>query len=119
MSPWLAYYRASYSPKQFTTSTVRVCCHGVCVLPAFSVFINSIGRGNLSIAAPLIKDELELSASQLGILPSSFFWAYGLFQILSGWLVGRFNVNWVMAIGFFFGPPLGALPGSCMDSWPC
>ena len=91
----------------------------VCVVLAFSVFINYIDRGNLSIAAPLIKDELELSASQLGILLSSFFWAYGLFQILSGWLVGRFNVNWVMAIGFFFGPPLRALPGSCMDSWPC
>src|ERR1700722_13895274 len=66
-----------------------------------SVFINYLDRGNLSIAAPMIKDELGLSASQLGILLSSFFWTYGLFQILSGWLVDRFNVNWVMAGGFF------------------
>jgi ACS family D-galactonate transporter-like MFS transporter len=70
-------------------------------LLVFSVFINYIDRGNLSIAAPLIKDELGLSASQLGILLSSFFWTYGLFQILAGWLVDRMNVNWVMAIGFF------------------
>ena len=33
-----------------------------------SVFINYIDRSNLSIAAPLIKDELHISASQLGIL---------------------------------------------------
>ncbi len=70
-------------------------------LLVFSVFINYIDRGNLSIAAPLIKDELGISASQLGILLSSFFWTYGLFQILSGGLVDRFNVNWVMGVGFF------------------
>jgi MFS transporter, ACS family, D-galactonate transporter len=73
----------------------------VLALLVFSVFINYIDRGNLSIAAPLIKDELGLSASQLGILLSSFFWTYGFFQILAGWLVDRVNVNWIMAIGFF------------------
>ena len=72
------------------------------VLLAVSVFINYIDRGNLSIAAPLLKDELRLNGTQLGILLSSFFWTYGLFQILSGWLVDRFKVGWVMAIGFFF-----------------
>src|SRR5690348_1470130 len=72
----------------------------VLALLVFSVFINYIDRGNLAIAAPLIKDELGLSASQLGILLSSFFWTYGLFQIVSGWLVDRVNVSWVMAIGF-------------------
>jgi MFS transporter, ACS family, D-galactonate transporter len=68
---------------------------------ALSVFINYIDRGNLSIAAPMLKDELGMSASQLGVLLSSFFWTYSLFLILSGWLVDRLNVSWVMAIGFF------------------
>src|SRR5713226_10188407 len=81
-------------PRSYTPSPVLL-------LLAFSVFINYVDRGNLSIAAPMLKDELGLSASQLGILLSSFFWTYGLFQILSGWLVDRFNVNWVMATGFF------------------
>src|SRR5580693_6772109 len=65
-----------------------------------SVFINYIDRGSLSIAAPALKDELHLSPSQLGILLSSFFWTYAGFQILSGWLVDRFNVNWVLGAGF-------------------
>ena len=51
----------------------------------------------------MLKDELGLSGAQLGMLLSSFFWTYGLFQILSGWLVDRFHVGWVMAIGFFCG----------------
>lgn len=73
----------------------------VLALLAFSVFINYIDRGNLSIAAPMLKDELGMSGSQLGLLLSSFFWTYALFLILSGWLVDRVSVSWVMAIGFF------------------
>jgi MFS family permease len=73
----------------------------VLILLAFSVFINYIDRGNLSIAAPLLKTELQISDSQLGLLLSAFFWTYAMFQLVSGWLVDRFNVNWVIAVGFF------------------
>jgi MFS transporter, ACS family, D-galactonate transporter len=69
------------------------------LLLALSIFINYIDRGNLSIAAPHIKDELGLSYSQLGLLFASFFWTYAIFQIVSGWLVDRFPVNWVLALG--------------------
>lgn len=40
----------------------------VLVLLAISAFINYIDRGNLSIAAPLLKDELGISPSKLGIM---------------------------------------------------
>src|SRR5215468_176455 len=73
----------------------------VLVLLAISVFINYVDRGNLSIAAPLLKGELGISASQLGVLLSAFFWTYALLQLFSGWLVDRLNVNWVFAGGFF------------------
>ena len=73
----------------------------VAALLAISTFINYIDRGSLSLAAPLLKTELQLSPWQLGILLSSFFWTYTGFQIISGWLVDRFNVNWVLASGFF------------------
>jgi ACS family D-galactonate transporter-like MFS transporter len=69
------------------------------VLLALSIFINYIDRGNLALAAPLIKDELGLSFYQIGLLLSSFFWTYAIFQIVSGWLVDRFPVNWVLALG--------------------
>jgi MFS transporter, ACS family, D-galactonate transporter len=44
----------------------------LCLL-AISILINYIDRGNLSIAAPLLKEELHVSASQLGILIAAFF----------------------------------------------
>jgi len=56
----------------------------VLVLLFLSVFINYIDRSNLSIAAPLIKDELKISASQLGVLLSAFFWTYSSCQLLAG-----------------------------------
>ena len=75
--------------------------HRVIALLALSALINYIDRGNLSIAAPLLKGELGLSFSQLGILLSSFFWTYSLFLPVSGWLADRFDAKWVMAFGFF------------------
>ena len=40
----------------------------IIALIAIAIFINYIDRGNLSIAAPLIKTELHISATQLGFL---------------------------------------------------
>ena len=72
---------------------------GVAILLSISVLINYVDRGTLSIAAPILKDDLHLSPSQLGVLLSSFFWTYAAFQIVSGWLVDRFEVNWLLALG--------------------
>lgn len=83
----------------------------VIALLALAALINYIDRGNLSMAASLLKDELGLSASQLGILLSSFFWTYSLFLPVSGWLADRFDAKWVMAFGFFLWSGATALTG--------
>jgi len=70
------------------------------ILLAICILINYVDRGNLSIAAPLLKDELGISASQLGILLAAFFWTYTAMQFVSGWLVDRFDVNLVIAAGY-------------------
>src|SRR5438034_11847577 len=72
----------------------------VLVLLAICILINYVDRGNLSIAAPLLKDELGISASQLGILLAAFFWTYTAMQFVSGWLVDRFDVNLVIGAGY-------------------
>jgi len=51
---------------QRAASSARM--NGALFLLALSVLINYIDRSNLSIAAPLIKDELGISAWQLGKL---------------------------------------------------
>ena len=73
----------------------------VLILLALSAFLNFVDRGNLSIAAPLLQDELGFAPAKLGILLSAFFWTYASFQLVSGWLVDRFEASWVIAAGFF------------------
>jgi MFS family permease len=68
-------------------------------LLALAVFINYVDRGNLATAAPLIKDEMKLSASQLGVLLSAFFWSYMPGQLLAGWLADRINAYRTLAVG--------------------
>jgi ACS family D-galactonate transporter-like MFS transporter len=71
----------------------------VLALLVISIFINYVDRGNLSIAAPLLKDELGLSAAKLGILLSAFFWSYTAVLFICGWFVDHLDVNWVLATG--------------------
>src|SRR6266700_6276493 len=70
------------------------------LLLVLSVLINYIDRCNLSIAAPILKEEVGLSASQLSILFSAFFWTYTIMQFVCGWFIDRFDVNRVLALGF-------------------
>jgi MFS transporter, ACS family, D-galactonate transporter len=88
-------------------------------LLVLSVFINYVDRGNLSIAAPMIKDELGISTSQLGLLLSAFFWTYGASQVFAGWLADRFDVNWVLAGGFFLWSAATGVRGCCTVSPRC
>jgi MFS family permease len=68
-------------------------------LLAVAVFINYVDRGNLATAAPLIKDELRFSSTQIGVLLSAFFWSYVPAQVLAGWLAERINPYRTRALG--------------------
>ena len=72
---------------------------GVILVLGLAVLLNYVDRANLAIAAPLLQDELSLSASQIGVLLSSFFWVYAPSQLLAGWLVHRFDIRVVLAAG--------------------
>ncbi|MDB5447395.1 MAG: hypothetical protein JWQ97_2712, partial [Phenylobacterium sp.] len=74
---------------------------GRLVIPllALALFVNYVDRGNLATAAPLIKDELKLNASQLGVLLSAFSWTYVAAMPLAGWLAERVGAYRTMAAG--------------------
>ena len=76
-----------------------------------AVTINYIDRGNLSIAAPLLKEEWHLSASTLGALFSAFFWSYTALQFVGGWVFDRFDPCRVLALGFLVWSLATALTG--------
>ena len=82
------------------------------LLLVLSVCINYIDRGSLGIAGPLLRKELHLDPYQFGTLLGAFFWTYAPMQIVSGWLVDRFNVNRVYAVGFLVWSVATLLTGS-------
>jgi MFS family permease len=69
------------------------------LLISTAVFINYIDRGNLATAAPLMMDELHLSAGQLGLLLSAFYYSYVLAMAPVGWLAERYGAHRVLAVG--------------------
>ena len=92
--------------------------HGRSFAPALfllfvAVAINYVDRGNLSIAAPLLKEEWHLNASALGALFSAFFWTYTAMQFVNGWVVDRFDPCRVLMLGFLIWSLATALTGLC------
>ncbi len=71
----------------------------VVTLLAIAVFINYVDRGAIATAAPLIKDALRLTNSQIGVLLSAFFWTYTPCQLLAGWMAERTGAARVLALG--------------------
>jgi len=68
-------------------------------LIGLAVFINYVDRGTLGIAAPRLKADLGLSATEYGLAASAFFWVYAPGQLVAGWLVGRSHAGWLLAAG--------------------
>ena len=56
-----------------------------------NVVINYMDRSNISVAAPMISEDLHLTPVQLGYIFSSFGWTYALLQIPGGILVDYFG----------------------------
>jgi len=68
-------------------------------LIALSVLLNYVDRGAIGVAAPLMKEELKLSATGFGLAVSAFFWVYAPACLLVGWLCDRFCVYRIFAAG--------------------
>lgn len=54
-------------------------------------FIAYIDRVNIAITAPILKKEMGLSPTQLGLIFSAFAYPYAAMQILGGWLADKFG----------------------------
>src|SRR6202007_250790 len=61
--------------------------------------------------APLIRDQLGLSHTQLGILLAAFFWSYAPAQLPAGWLAERLEPRRVVAAGLAIWGAATALTG--------
>jgi MFS family permease len=69
------------------------------LLLGIAVFFNYVDRGAIGIAAPLMTSELKLDPKAFGLVLSAFFWVYAPAQLVVGWLVDRFSVYRLIALG--------------------
>lgn len=85
----------------------------ILIILSAGMIIAYIDRANLSVAlaAAEFKSEFHLTDSARGLLNSTFFWSYALLQIPAGWLVDRYGVRRVYAVGFFFWTLVSAATG--------
>jgi len=60
--------------------------------------INYLDRAALSVAAPLITQEMGLDPAQLGIVFSSFFFGYALFCFFGGYAADRYGPRLVIIV---------------------
>src|SRR5688572_1730327 len=71
------------------TATKTKVRYGMLALVFVNVVINYLDRSNLSVAAAGLKDELQLSPIELGLIFSAFAWTYAALQIPGGLLADR------------------------------
>lgn len=75
--------------------------------------INYLDRANLSIAAPEMIKELNLTATDIGLMGMVFSWAYAFGQLPSGWLVDRLGAKRVYAVAITWWSAATAATGLC------
>jgi len=70
----------------------------VLLLLCLMYLILYVDRVNISTAAPLIKADLKLSNTELGLAFSAFAYPYALFQLVGGWLGDKFGARATLGI---------------------
>ena len=84
--------------RMFTGATGRVF-----MLLCLMYFIMYIDRVNISVAAPIIQHEMQITNTQLGFTLSAFGVCYAFLQIVNGYLGDRFGPRKVLSIlGIFW-----------------
>src|SRR6266852_5601273 len=61
-------------------------------------FVAYVDRVNISVAGPLLRRELGLTPTQLGLIFSAFAYPYAAMQIVGGWLSDKLGPRVVLAV---------------------
>jgi MFS family permease len=79
--------------------------------------LNYIDRATLSVANPLIRNDLGLSIADMGLLLSAFLWAYAFFQLPGGALVDRLGPRRLLTVGMTLWSVAQVVAGFVASFW--
>src|SRR6185295_10777894 len=71
--------------------------HLILFILCLMYFIAYIDRVNISVAAPVMRKEMGLTPTELGLIFSAFAYPYAAMQIAGGWMADRFGPRLVLA----------------------
>ena len=71
--------------------------HLILLVLCLMYFIAYIDRVNISVAGPMMRRELGLTPTELGLIFSAFAYPYAAMQIIGGWMSDRFGPRRVLA----------------------
>jgi sugar phosphate permease len=72
--------------------------HIILAVMCVMYFISYIDRVNIAVAGPLIRHEMGLSSTELGLIFSAFAYPYAMMQIIGGWLSDKFGPKLVLTV---------------------
>lgn len=72
--------------------------HLILGLMCMMYFIAYVDRVNISIIAPMLKDEMGFTSTQLGLVFSAFAYPYAAMQILGGWFADKYGPRLVLTV---------------------
>lgn len=81
-----------------------------------TLFFLFLDRVNISLAAPYIMDELQLSGVETGLILSAYYWGYIFGQLGGGFAADRWSIRRWASVMFFFWCILTALTGVCRSA---
>jgi ACS family D-galactonate transporter-like MFS transporter len=61
-------------------------------------FIAYVDRVNISVAAPVMRRELDLTPTEMGLVFSAFAYPYAAMQVTGGWLADRYGPRIVLGV---------------------
>ena len=86
-------------PSRAATTRLR---YWILAIIVIATAINYLDRANLSIAAPIVKKDLNISDVQMGLIFSAFSWTYAFLQIPGGWVLEKIGPRVTFGVALIF-----------------
>jgi sugar phosphate permease len=103
--------------KPIAPATIRRKQRTALIMLVVAGTLNYLDRSTLSIANPLIRQELGLSIADMGLLLSAFLWAYAFAQLPGGALVDRVGPHRLLGAGLALWSIAQAAAGFVTSFW--
>jgi MFS family permease len=72
--------------------------HIILAVMCVMYFISYIDRVNIAVAGPIIRHEMGLTSTQLGLVFSAFAYPYAIMQVVGGWLADKYGPKRVLTV---------------------